>query len=83
MSFLSWIGLAVWVTALVLQCVRMAIKRDPKRDRLYRQLTVATFVAVGVAVALQASLALAFGGVGHVRGALVGVLILVLLAYVS
>ncbi len=82
MSFLSWTCIAVWVTALVLQCARMAIKNDPKRDRLYRQLTVATFV-VGVGVALQASMAIAFGGVVHVRGAFVGVLILVLLAFVS
>lgn len=83
MSFLSWTTIAVWVTALVLQCARFGIKNRPGSDRLYRTLTAATFVAVAAGCVLQAAMGIAGGGSVHVRAALLGVLILVLLAYVS
>ncbi len=83
MSIFSWIGIAVWVTAFVLQCGRFALKHDPKRERAYRALTVATFAAVILGVALQAGLAVATGSVVPLRGAFIGLLIVCLLFIVS
>ena len=62
MPFLTWTAITIWVAAFVLQCARVAVKHDPRRDRLYRTLTTATFAAVIAGCVLHAALAVAGGG---------------------
>lgn len=83
MPFLSWVCVAAWVAAGLLQLGRIAYKFDAKRERLYRMLTVATVVAVVAGIALQAVLAFTTGGFVHARAVGLGIVILALLALIA